>query len=68
MVQEAEKAYNEGTDADIHRLIQELEINAMQEDSELEMDDWGKLILDPENTREHLTLYKQALHVYWVLK
>lgn len=68
MVQEAEKAYNEGTDADIRRIIQELEANAMQEDSEPEMEDWGNLIPDLGNTRGRLSLYKQALHVYWVLK
>lgn len=58
MVQEAEKAYNEGTDADIHRIIQELEANALQEDSEPKMDDWGNLIPDPGNTRGRLSLYK----------
>lgn len=67
-MQEAEKAYNEGTDIDIRRIIQELEANAMQEDSEPEMEDWGNLIPDLGNTRGRLSLYKQALHVYWVLK
>lgn len=32
------------------------------------MEDWGNLIPDPGNTRGCLSLYKQALHVYWVLK
>lgn len=43
MVQEAEKAYNEGTGDDIRGIIQELETNAMQEDSKPEMEDWGNL-------------------------
>jgi len=68
MVQEVEKAYNEGTDANIHMLIQELETKAMREDSEPEMEDWGNLIPDPGNTGGRLSLYKQALHVYWVVK
>ena len=68
MVQEAEKAYNEGTDVDIRRIIQEPEANEMQEDSEPEMEDWGNLIPDPGNTRGRLSLYNQALHVYWVSK
>jgi len=32
------------------------------------MDDWEYLLLDPGNTRGRMTLYKQALHVYWVMK
>lgn len=61
MVQEAEKAYNEGTNAEIRRIIQEMEANALQEDSEEEMEDWGNLIPDPGNTRSRLStmsLYK----------
>lgn len=49
-------------------LIEELEANAMQENSEPEMEDWGNLILDPSNTKGCLSLYKHGLHVYWVLK
>lgn len=32
------------------------------------MDDWEYLLPDPGNTRGRMTLYKQALHVYWVMK
>lgn len=32
------------------------------------MEDWEYLLPDPENTRGRMTLYKQALHVYWVMK
>lgn len=38
-VQEAERAYSEETNADIKRIIQELEATAMQEDSDPEMED-----------------------------
>ena len=32
------------------------------------MEDWEYLLPDPGNTRGHMSLYKQALHVYWVMK
>ena len=32
------------------------------------MEDWEYLLPDPGNTRGRMTLYKQALHVYWVMK
>lgn len=40
----------------------------MEEDLEPEMEEWRDLIRDLGNTRGIMTLYKQALHVYWVLK
>lgn len=55
-------------DADIRKLIQELEENFMEEDSEPKMEEWGDLISDPGNTKGRMTLYKKTLHVYWVLK
>lgn len=63
-IQEVERAYREGIDEDIRRPIKELEENLMEDDSEPEMEEWGDLILDSGNTRGHMTLYKQALHVY----
>ena len=57
-VQEAERAYKEGTDEDIRKLIQELEENIKEEYSETEMEEWGDLIPDPGNTRGRMTLYK----------
>lgn len=68
MAQEAEKAYNDGTHADIRRIIQELENNVLQDASGPEMEDWNRLLPDPGHTRGCLSLYKQALHFYWVMK
>lgn len=68
MVQEAEKAYKEATDVEKRKIIQEIEAKALQEDSEVEMEDWGNLIPNLGNTRSRLSLYRQALHVYWVVK
>lgn len=67
-VHEAERAYSEETNADIRRIIQDLEAAAMQEELDPEMEDWEYLLPDPGNTRDRLSLYKQALHVYWVMK
>ena len=67
-VQEAARAYREGTDADIWQLIQEMEDSVMEEDSKPEMEEWGDIIPDPGHTRGQMTLYRQALHAYWVLK
>ena len=32
------------------------------------MEDWEYLFPDPGNTRGRMSLYKQSLHVYWVMK
>lgn len=32
------------------------------------MEDWEYLLPDPGNTCGRMTLYKQTLHVYWVMK
>lgn len=32
------------------------------------MEDWVYLLPDPGHTRGRMTLYKQSLHVYWVMK
>jgi len=32
------------------------------------MEDWEYILPDPGNTRGRMNLYKQALHVYWVMK
>lgn len=61
-------AYSEDTNANIRRIIQRLEDEATQEQSEPEMKDWEYLLPDPRNTSGRMSLYKQALHVYWVIK
>lgn len=67
-MQEAARAYKEGMDVDICKVIQEMEESIMEEDSEPAMEEWGDIILDLGHTRGRMTLYRQALHVYWVLK
>jgi len=32
------------------------------------MEEWEYLIQDPGNTRGRMTLFKQSLHIYWVMK
>lgn len=44
-----------------------MENKVLEEPSDPEME-WNTLISDPGNTRGCLTLYKQALHMYWIMK
>jgi len=32
------------------------------------MEEWEYLVQDPGNTRGRMTLFKQFLHIYWVMK
>lgn len=32
------------------------------------MEDWEFLLHDPGNTRARMSLFKQSLHIYWVMK
>ena len=45
-----------------------MEEEAIQAQSNFEMEEWEYLIQDPGNTRGRMTLLKQSLHVYWVMK
>jgi len=63
-----ERAYCEKTKKDIRRIIQQLEEEAIQGQSDSEMGDWEYLLPDPGNMRGRMPLYKQTLHVYWVTK
>ena len=67
-IQHAEKAYCENNNKDIRRIIQQLEEEATQGQSESEMEDWEYLLPDPGHTRGRMTQYKQTLHVYWTMK
>ena len=67
-VQEAARAYREGTSEDILRIIQDMEASVREEQSDSETEEWAKMIRDPGNTQGRLTLYRQSLHIYWVLK
>ena len=44
------------------------EEDAIQAQSEEEMEDWVATMPDPGHTRGRMTLYKQSLHLYWVMK
>lgn len=67
-VQDAAGAYREGTDDDIRHIIQEMEANVMEEQSDSEIEEYAEVIRDPGNTRGRLRLYRKTLHIYWVLK
>jgi len=45
-----------------------LENRVLEEPSDPEMEEWDTLLPDSGNTRGRLTLYKQALHMYWMMK
>lgn len=64
----AEKAYYQNTNKGVRRIIHHLEEEAIQDQSDPEMEDWVYLLPDPGHTRGRMTLYKQSLHVYWVMK
>jgi len=68
VVQEATQAYQEGTNEDIRRIIQNLESGVLKEQSSSETEEWAELIKDPGNTRGRMTLYRESLHIYWMLK
>lgn len=68
MARDAECAYNNETNVKIRKIIENLEKRVMEEASDPKMEDWCPLMPDPGNTRGHLSQYKQALHMYWVMK
>lgn len=68
MVEEVAQAYQEGTYEDFRRIIQNLESSVLEEQSTSETEEWAEMVRDPGNTRGRLTLYRQSLHIYWVLK
>lgn len=57
-VGEAAKAYMEGTDAGIQKIIEEMEDRILEEDSKDEMEEWKDLIPDPGNTKGRLSKFK----------
>lgn len=67
-LQEAENAYVQGTHLNVRRIIDHLEEEALQDQSDPEMADWEHYLPDPGHTRGRMSLYKQSLHVYWGLK
>jgi len=67
-IQRAERAYMQNTNPRIRRIIQNLEEEALQAQSEPEMEEWELLVQDPGNTRGRMSLFKQTLHLYWGMK
>lgn len=67
-IQHAERAYVQNTNPKIRRIIQNMEEEAIQAQSDSEMEDWELLVHDPGNTRGRMSLFKESLHIYWVMK
>lgn len=67
-IRQAERAYNCDTNPKIRKIIQNMEEEAIQSQSDSEMEDWLSNVQDPGNTRGRLSLLKQSLHLYWVMK
>lgn len=67
-IQRVERAYMQNTNPKIRRIIQNMEDEAIQAQLESEMEDWELLVHDPGNTRGRMSLFKQSLHMYWVMK
>lgn len=65
---EVEQAYNLDSNANIRNIIDAMEEKVLKEPSDPEMNDWSLQLPDPGHTRGRLTLYRRALHTYWVLK
>jgi len=45
-----------------------MEEESIQAQSDSEMEDWEYLLHEPGNTRGRMSLFKQSLHIYWVMK
>lgn len=67
-VRHAEAAYCQNTNPAIRIIIPQLEEEAIQAQSRSKMEDWEYLLPYPGNTRGRMNLYKQSLHIYWVMK
>lgn len=68
MAREVENVYNSEANEDIRKIIENMEKSVLEEASDPELYDWCSLLSDPGNTRGHLSQYKQALHIFWVMK
>jgi len=56
------------TNPAVRRIMQHLEEETLEEQSEGELEDWEFLLPDPGNTKGRMSLFKQSLHIYWVMK
>ena len=57
-IHHAERAYNENTNPRIRRIIENMEEELMQAQSDSKMEDWEYLLHDPGNTRGRMSLFK----------
>ena len=67
-IRRAERAYQRNTNPAVRRVMQFLEEESLQDQSEDEMADWEFLLHDLGHTRGRMSLFKQSLHIYWVMK
>lgn len=57
-IRKAERAYQQNTNPKVRRIIQNLEEEALQGQSDSEMEEWEFLVQDPGNTRGRMSLFK----------
>lgn len=64
----AEQAFLRFSNQAVRKVMQRLEEEALQDQSDEEIEDWTFLLHDPGHTRGRMSLFKQSLHIYWVMK
>lgn len=67
-IRRAERAFQRNTNPAVRRVMQVMEEESLQDQFVDEMEDWEFLIHDPGHTRGRMSLFKQSLHIYWVMK
>jgi len=67
-VRRAEQAFIHHSHPGVRRIMDFLEEEALQNHSDEEMGDLEFLLHDPGHTRGRMSLIKQSLHIYWVMK
>jgi len=67
-VRRAEQAFLRHSHPAVRRIMDYLEEEALQNQSDDEMEELEFLLHDPGHTRGRMSLIKQSLHIYWVMK
>lgn len=67
-VRRAEQAFRRYPNPAVRRVMQHLEEEMLQEHSDEDMEDCEFLLHDLGHTRGRISLFKQSLHIYWVVK
>jgi len=67
-IRRAEQAFRHYPNPAVRRVMQHLEEELLQGQSEEDREDCEFLIHDPRHTRGRISLFKQSLHIYWVVK